>query len=35
MSKAKKMGYFGFVDTTESILRSVEEYVELGMIPPL
>jgi hypothetical protein len=35
MSKAKKMGYFGFVDKTESILRIVEEYVELGMIPAL
>ncbi|KAJ6019597.1 hypothetical protein N7522_001664 [Penicillium canescens] len=34
-SKAKKMGYFGFVDKTESILRIVEECVELGMIPPL
>jgi hypothetical protein len=28
------MGYFGFVDSTESILRIMEEYVELGMIPP-
>ncbi|KAJ5442513.1 hypothetical protein N7445_005520 [Penicillium cf. griseofulvum] len=35
MAKAKKLGYFGFVDSTESILRVVEEFVDLRMLPPL
>ncbi|KAJ5612959.1 hypothetical protein N7510_006153 [Penicillium lagena] len=34
-TKAKKMGYFGFVDSVESMLRVVEEFAEMGMIPEL
>lgn len=35
MGKAKKMGYFGFVDSTESLLRVVGEFVDLRMLPAL
>lgn len=33
MTKTKELGYFGYVDSTKSILRTVEEFIELGMIP--
>jgi hypothetical protein len=29
------MGYFGFVDSVESMLRVVEEFVQLGMLPEI
>lgn len=35
MTKARKSGYFGFVDSNESILRTVEEFVEMRMVPEL
>lgn len=35
MAKAKENGFFGFVNSSESILRVVEEFVEIGMIPQL
>lgn len=35
MTKAKKTGYFGFVDSTESIWRVLEDFVELQMLPAL
>lgn len=35
MAKAKKLGYFGFVDSNESLLRVIEEFVDLQMAPAL
>ncbi|KAJ5082238.1 hypothetical protein N7532_011281 [Penicillium argentinense] len=35
MTKAKKMGYFGFVDSTDSFLQVVEDFVGLQMVPPV
>ncbi|CAD0113200.1 unnamed protein product [Aureobasidium uvarum] len=35
MTKAKEMGYFGYVDSTKSIIRTVEEFADLRMIPSL
>ncbi|KAF9883242.1 hypothetical protein FE257_003836 [Aspergillus nanangensis] len=34
MGKAKKLGFFGYVDATESIFKTLGEFVDLGMIPP-
>lgn len=33
MSKAKRYGWFGFVDSYESILSVAKEFVELNIIP--
>jgi hypothetical protein len=35
MAKAKKKGYFGFVDSTESILQVMRGFVDLQMLPAL
>ncbi|THY74861.1 hypothetical protein D6C95_10060 [Aureobasidium pullulans] len=35
MTKAKEMGYFGYVDSTKSIIKTVEEFADLKMIPKL
>lgn len=35
MAKAKKFGFFGSVDSNESIFRVLQEFVDLKMIPPL
>ncbi|KAJ6145387.1 hypothetical protein N7470_009282 [Penicillium chermesinum] len=35
MAKARKLGYFGFVDSNESILCTMQEFVDLRMIPEL
>lgn len=35
MSKSRKAGFFGFVDSTESIFKIFQEFVDLQMIPPL
>lgn len=35
MTKAKKLGYFGFVDSSDSLFRVIEEFVDLQMAPPL
>ena len=32
-TKAKKHGYFGFVDSYESVVNVVEEFVALRIIP--
>ncbi|KAJ5378624.1 hypothetical protein N7509_011743 [Penicillium cosmopolitanum] len=34
MAKAKKLGFFGFVDASETIYRTLEEFVDLHMLPP-
>lgn len=34
-SKAKKLGFFGFVDSTESVFEVLQDFVNLKMIPPL
>ncbi|KFZ02442.1 hypothetical protein V500_00185 [Pseudogymnoascus sp. VKM F-4518 (FW-2643)] len=34
-TKAKKLGFFGFVDSSESVLKVLEEFVDLKMIPSL
>ena len=33
MSKGKKYGWFGFVDSYESILSVAQEFVEMKIIP--
>jgi len=33
MSKAKKHGWFGFVDSCEGVLSVVDEFVQLKIIP--
>lgn len=33
MSKAKRYGWFGFVDSYESILSVAREFVEMGIVP--
>ncbi|PWY93022.1 hypothetical protein BO94DRAFT_487499 [Aspergillus sclerotioniger CBS 115572] len=33
-TRRKKLGFFGFVDSTESVLRVLDEFVDLKMIPP-
>lgn len=35
MNKARKMGWHGFVDTSESMKEVLGEFVGLGMLPPL
>lgn len=35
MNKARKMGWHGFVDTSESIKEVLKEFGELGMLPPV
>ncbi|KAF2449346.1 NAD dependent epimerase/dehydratase family protein-like protein [Karstenula rhodostoma CBS 690.94] len=35
MNKARKMGWHGFVDTSESVREVLGEFVGLGMLPPL
>ncbi|OJJ57292.1 hypothetical protein ASPSYDRAFT_1049617 [Aspergillus sydowii CBS 593.65] len=34
-AKAKKLGFFGFVDSTDSIFHVLQDFVDLKMIPPL
>lgn len=34
-AKAKKLGFFGFVDSTESVFKVFQEFVDLKMVPPL
>lgn len=34
-TKVKKLGWFGFVDTAESMFKVFDEFVVLRMIPPL
>ncbi|RAK98091.1 SDR family oxidoreductase [Aspergillus ibericus CBS 121593] len=34
-TRAKKLGFFGFVDSTESLFSVLDEFVELKMIPPI
>jgi len=34
-AKAKKLGFFGFVDSAESVFKVFQEFVDLKMIPPL
>lgn len=31
----KKIGFFGFVDSTESIFQAMQGFVDLKMAPPL
>lgn len=33
MSKAKRYGWFGFVDSYEAVLSVAKEFVELKIIP--
>lgn len=33
MSKAKRYGWFGFVDSYESILSVADEFVQMRIIP--
>jgi len=35
MDKSRKLGWFGTVDTTESIRKVLDEFAELKMIPPV
>jgi hypothetical protein len=35
MNKARKMGWHGFVDSSDAIREVLGEFVELGMIPPV
>ena len=35
MNKARKLGWHGYVDTSESILDVFEDFVKLRMIPPV
>lgn len=35
MTKTKEMVYFGYVGSTKSIIRTVEEFADLKMIPNL
>ncbi|KAI5210647.1 hypothetical protein E4T39_00223 [Aureobasidium subglaciale] len=35
MTKTKELGYFGYVDSTKSIIKTVEEFADLDMIPKL
>ncbi|KAF2706961.1 hypothetical protein K504DRAFT_459399 [Pleomassaria siparia CBS 279.74] len=35
MNKARKLGWHGFVDTTECFREVLDEFVGLGMLPPL
>lgn len=35
MSKARKMGWHGFVDTEECIYEVLEDFVKLKMLPPI
>lgn len=35
MDKSHKLGWYGTVDSVESIRKVLEEFVELKMLPPL
>jgi hypothetical protein len=35
MDKAKKLGWFGFVDSSESLLEVFDDLAKLKMIPPV
>ncbi|KAK1479609.1 NAD dependent epimerase/dehydratase [Colletotrichum cuscutae] len=35
MNKAKRLGWTGFVDTTESLFETFQELGELGLLPPM
>jgi len=35
MNKARKRGWYGFVDTSECFREVLGEFVELGMLPPV
>lgn len=35
MDQSRKMGFFGTVDSVESIRTVLEEFVELKMLPPI
>lgn len=35
MSKARKLGWHGFVDTEECIYEALEDFVKLKMLPPV
>lgn len=34
-TKAKKLGFFGFVDSAESVFQVFREFADMKMIPPL
>lgn len=35
MDKARKLGWHGFVDSSESLLEVFDDLAKLGMIPPV
>lgn len=35
MDKSRKLGWHGFVDSTECILEVFQDFVKLKMIPPI
>ena len=34
-SNLRKIGFFGFVDSVESIFEAMQGFVDLNMVPPL
>lgn len=35
MDKARRLGFFGTVNSCDSMLQVIQEYVDLKMMPPL